>query len=190
MRFETYKKLFDTRVLPVLNYGGEMRGHKHCQKLETVLRRKERFNGARSTCQREGGDLVIISDTIENEFVKNLFLMQEDVDGSAMDYASIGLSDADQELVYVWIDGSTPDYLNWAPNEPSNSWEALTECLHKCLQQPSCLSANFREAVQSNNNICVLNAATTKEHYAVLGITGESYYGTNIDEWVYLELLN
>jgi len=40
-----------------------------------------------------------------------------------MDYASIGLSDADQELVYVWIDGSTPDYLNWAPNEPSNSWE-------------------------------------------------------------------
>jgi len=39
IRFETYKKLFDTCALPVLNYGSEMWGHKHCQKLETVLHR-------------------------------------------------------------------------------------------------------------------------------------------------------
>jgi len=39
MRFETYKKLFDTCVLPVLKYDSESWRHKHYQKLETVLHR-------------------------------------------------------------------------------------------------------------------------------------------------------
>jgi hypothetical protein len=37
--------------------------------------RKETFYGARSTCRGEGGDLVIISDREENQFVKDLLLV-------------------------------------------------------------------------------------------------------------------
>ena len=37
MRFETYKKLFDTCVLPVLDYASAIWRFKHYQKVETVL---------------------------------------------------------------------------------------------------------------------------------------------------------
>jgi len=39
--------------------------------LSMSLQKKKGFYDAKSTCQRQGGDLVIISD--RNEFVKNLF---------------------------------------------------------------------------------------------------------------------
>ena len=37
MQFKVFKKLFDTCVIPVLNYGSELWGYKCYQKLETVL---------------------------------------------------------------------------------------------------------------------------------------------------------
>ena len=67
---------------------------------------------------------------------------------------------------------------------------SMNECFNRCLQQPYCLSVNFLKADQHHDNICVLNAATTKEHYAVISPPGASYNGSNIDEWVYLELVN
>jgi len=33
----------------------------------------------------------------------------------------IGLSDVDQESVYVWVDGRITDYLNWSPGEPNDT---------------------------------------------------------------------
>ena len=60
--------------------------------------------------------------------------------------------------------------------------------INRCVRIPK--HVNYLKADQRHNNICVLNAATTKEHYAVVGHPGESYYGLNIDEWVYIELVN
>jgi len=41
--------------------------------------------------------------------------------GKDMSCVLIGLSDADQESVYVWVDGRIADYLNWSPGEPRSN---------------------------------------------------------------------
>ncbi|KAK2150324.1 hypothetical protein LSH36_412g02059, partial [Paralvinella palmiformis] len=64
------------------------------------------------------------------------------------------------------------------------------ECVYRCFQQHNCLSANFWLAPLTYNSICVLNGATRREDYAVVGTTGESYYGADVSEWKYLELLD
>jgi len=62
------------------------------------------------------------------------------------------------------------------------------ECLQKCLQKRQCLSANFLRVDKPSPQICVLNSATIDEHYAVIGRPGDLYHGTDVIEWLYLEL--
>ena len=64
------------------------------------------------------------------------------------------------------------------------------DCFLRCLQHPDCLSANFWKGRQFHDNICVLNAATRNEYYAMIGTPGDVYYGKGVAEWVYLELEN
>ncbi len=62
-----------------------------------------------------GKRVVIIDDAGENQWV----LDQANIFG--MSTLWIGLTDLDQEGVWVWADGSTPDYLNWNGGEPNNA---------------------------------------------------------------------
>jgi len=67
---------------------------------------------------------------------------------------------------------------------------SMLECVYRCFQQHNCLSANFWLAPLPYNSICVLNGATRREDYAVVGTKGESYYGADVGEWKFLELLD
>ncbi|MEM6964762.1 MAG: discoidin domain-containing protein [Bacteroidota bacterium] len=58
---------------------------------------------SRSLCQAQGGDLVIIDDVVENNFIQ----------GQINEMTHIGLSDADQEGILRWVDGSYPTYENF-----------------------------------------------------------------------------
>jgi hypothetical protein len=81
----------------------------------------------------------------------SITFQQEDVGGSVSDYALIGLSDVDQESVYVWVDGRIADYLNWAPSEPNNNGneDGVGMCQHRhayygmWIDIPMQLSLNF-----------------------------------------------
>ena len=68
------------------------------------------WHSAQAFCQRYGADLVRIDSAEENTAVRDL-----DVTGW------LGLSDADEEGVFVWADGTPVDFTNWAANEPDDS---------------------------------------------------------------------
>ena len=66
---------------------------------------------------------------------------------------------------------------------------SMIECFLKCLQLHDCVSSNFYKGSHHRNNICVLNAATTKEHNALIGNPGKTYYGVDVTEWIYIEMM-
>ena len=70
------------------------------------------WSNAYLNCQINGGNLVSISNESENSFVSNLI---------ANEPFWIGLTDQNQEGVFVWVDGTIFDFEKWAPNEPSNT---------------------------------------------------------------------
>lgn len=72
---------------------------------------KQSWGDARAACQAMSGDLAIIHDANENQFIVDTFLA-----GNMW----IGLNDLSSEGNFVWADGSTTEYRNWQPNEPSN----------------------------------------------------------------------
>ncbi len=64
------------------------------------------WNAARAKAVAMGGDLVVIDDAAENEWVRSSL--------AAPDYkVFIGLSDAASEGTFVWSTGKTPTYFNW-----------------------------------------------------------------------------
>jgi len=70
------------------------------------------WHGARTFCQRFNGDLVIINDAAENQFLRSLT--------SRRFY--IGLSDIKEEGTWQWVDGSnlTLSSSHWDRGEPNN----------------------------------------------------------------------
>lgn len=67
---------------------------------------------ARTTCMGFGGDLVIIGDQAEQDF-----LLGQPIE--AVVY--IGLSDEAVEGTFVWVDGSAPAFTAWGMGEPNNA---------------------------------------------------------------------
>jgi len=63
------------------------------------------------------------------------------------------------------------------------------ECFHKCVQLNDCVSANFYKGSPPLNNICTLNGATRKDQYVITASHGEIYYGVDVAEWIYMELV-
>nr|XP_020476711.1 macrophage mannose receptor 1-like isoform X2 [Monopterus albus] len=70
---------------------------------------------ARSWCREQGGDLAVIDNQYENDFVSS-YLRE-------LHYPTwIGLSDLVEENQYAWSDGVSPVlYTNWNENEPNNA---------------------------------------------------------------------
>lgn len=75
---------------------------------------KKNWHDARTDCQRLGGNLATISNQRVQAFLT-----------SKLNYfptdAWIGLNDINEELKFLWTDGSTVDYTNWAKGFPSYS---------------------------------------------------------------------
>ncbi|KAJ8402327.1 hypothetical protein AAFF_G00368160 [Aldrovandia affinis] len=76
---------------------------------------------ARDWCKTQEGNLVVIDDQYENDFVasylKDLVLP-----------VWIGLSDRIHEGKFAWVDGSAVKYTNWADKEPNNSGDEGEHC--------------------------------------------------------------
>ena len=64
-----------------------------------------------SNCSAAGGHLVSINDADENIYVSSIL----------PGHFWIGYTDELVEGTFVWVDGSTSTYTNWANNEPNNS---------------------------------------------------------------------
>ncbi|KAK2888177.1 uncharacterized protein [Channa argus] len=70
---------------------------------------------ARSWCKEKGGELAVIDDQYENDFVSSYL---RDLEGPTW----IGLSDLLVENQYAWSDGVSPVlYTNWNDKEPNNA---------------------------------------------------------------------
>ena len=71
---------------------------------------------AQKDCNSKGANLVTINSPEENQFVKNLVVIQE------REKAWIGMKAA-----LSWFDYSKPDYDHWASGEPN--WQATNPCV-------------------------------------------------------------
>lgn len=67
---------------------------------------------ARTACMGFGGDLVIIDDQAEQDF-----LLGQPLDPVVF----IGLSDEAVEGTFVWVDGTAPVFTAWGMGEPNNA---------------------------------------------------------------------
>lgn len=70
-----------------------------------------------------GGHLVTINDSMENAWVLATF-------GGTISLSRnlwIGLTDAAVNGTYIWADGSSTSFLNWAPGEPNDASQYPSE---------------------------------------------------------------
>lgn len=70
------------------------------------------WEDAKSYCEALDGHLAIINDSAENKFLYD-YMCERGFYG-----AYFGLTDSESEGVWKWIDGATPDLLNWDSGEP------------------------------------------------------------------------
>lgn len=87
-----------------------------CYKLFTD---QKPFLEASAICKNDSANLVSIHSAQENEFVRSL-LGNKDV--------FVGFSDSDVEATFVWVDGSTVTYTNWATGEPNDD-NSMEDCV-------------------------------------------------------------
>ncbi|XP_062868150.1 macrophage mannose receptor 1 [Trichomycterus rosablanca] len=111
---------------------GWMRYHNKCYMFKGRHgHNEERTNWtfARDWCRKEGGDLAVIDDINENDFVASYL---RDMNHAAW----IGLSDRLHEGKFAWSDGVSPVlFTNWAEKEPNNNdgQEHCVSMLHNHL---------------------------------------------------------
>jgi C-type mannose receptor len=72
---------------------------------------EEYYSTAQNQCEDDGGTLVVVDNSQENNYVLSL------ISGNTW----LGLNDTASEGNFVWEDGSTPGYTNWDGGEPNNS---------------------------------------------------------------------
>ena len=75
------------------------------------------WEGAQEYCKSLGGHLAVINDAAENTALFNY------MKSSGYSSAYFGLSDAESEGSWKWIDGTATTYTNWAGGEPNNEGE-------------------------------------------------------------------
>lgn len=72
------------------------------------------WNDAKAYCEGLGGHLVTITSAEENQYLTDTFVAPFDSD------VSIGLSDAEDEGDFVWVNDEELSYTNWDDGEPNN----------------------------------------------------------------------
>jgi hypothetical protein len=72
---------------------------------------------ARNACMAAGMRMTSIQSDSENTWIYNTGANYQDPVSSWW----IGFNDRDTEGVWVWEDGSTGNYTQWAPNEPNDA---------------------------------------------------------------------
>jgi len=77
-----------------------------------VLYKKGLFPQAKDDCASHGGTLAMVKSAETNEFIKNQLTQL-----SNPSPVWIGLHDEDEEGKFIWMDGSQPQYTNWAPGK-------------------------------------------------------------------------
>ena len=92
--------------IPGFSYGGSHNGSYYY-----VSNNQESWANARAISLANGGNLVCISDSLENDFVSNLIPGQE---------FWIGFTDEINEGTFVWVDGSSNTYTKWALKFPTD----------------------------------------------------------------------
>ena len=68
-------------------------------------------------CRKIGGHMLTINSAEENAFITDNIL--NDIGHAAM----LGYSDAAEEGKWMWVNGTSGSYTNWAENEPNNEFE-------------------------------------------------------------------
>ncbi|XP_062340567.1 macrophage mannose receptor 1 [Osmerus eperlanus] len=93
---------------------------------------------ARSWCKDQGGDLAVIDDRYENDFVSSYL--------RDLRFPSwIGMSDLLLENQFAWSDGSPVLYTNWNLNEPNNAGGA---------EHCTAMTHNYLETGRWNDDAC------------------------------------
>uniref|UniRef100_H3CQ11 C-type lectin domain-containing protein n=1 Tax=Tetraodon nigroviridis TaxID=99883 RepID=H3CQ11_TETNG len=88
---------------------------------------KANWSYARSWCRGQGGDLAVIDDPYENNFVSSYLR-------DLMLPTWIGLSDLLAENQYAWSDGVSPVlYTNWNEKEPNNAGGTVRMLQEHCV---------------------------------------------------------
>ncbi|XP_025080183.1 C-type mannose receptor 2-like [Pomacea canaliculata] len=78
------------------------------------MRESREFSVAEADCVREGGTELIIRDEATQTFIYNTIRTELGYHGIVW----IGLTDAEREGDYRWVDGSKAEYTNWASGQP------------------------------------------------------------------------
>ena len=91
--------------------------HFSCYKL---FDEKLDWKDAETHCQLEGGHLVSIRSTEENQFVTKFVKMD----------TWIGANDFNSEGDWEWSDGSTWDYSDWNPGNPNHDHLSMLSVRH------------------------------------------------------------
>ncbi|XP_070548595.1 asialoglycoprotein receptor 2-like [Ptychodera flava] len=82
------------------------------------------WSEAQSFCKRFGGQLAIIRDEETNDFLTETI-------GNRRVHVWIGLTGADTDGTWKWVDKTSVDYNNWRYGEPTD---------HRSLQMCACLT--------------------------------------------------
>ena len=69
------------------------------------------YMAAQTSCNAEGGHLVVVTDDTENDYVRNMI----------SENAWIGYSDTDVEGSFVWATGTANLFIHWGGGQPDNS---------------------------------------------------------------------
>jgi hypothetical protein len=69
------------------------------------------WDGARSSCEEQGGHLAVVTGAEEAAFIAEL------CNGR---YMFLGASDAEEEGSWRWVDGSPWEYTNWMKGQPND----------------------------------------------------------------------
>ncbi|XP_070689932.1 type-2 ice-structuring protein-like isoform X2 [Pempheris klunzingeri] len=100
--------------------------------------RKMRWPEAEKNCNSMNGNLASVRSIEEYQAIQRVILTATNANGNAW----IGGSDAQQEHVWFWSDGTPFTYLNWCRGQPDNKYNQ--NCMqmnygdHKCWDDVGC----------------------------------------------------
>lgn len=98
---------------PVTNYQS-YGGHRYA-----ITSNKLNWDEAKQFALEQGGYLVVINSQAENDFIRDTYRIP--LKGTD-DILWIGLSDAEEEGIFRWVNGEIPTFTNWALYEPNNDY--------------------------------------------------------------------